>query len=101
MIHELNTFLTTRGRQSGYRRESIRTVRAGGSSPCEDFDDSITSSTDNPAPVSAPHYRADPFASHESMACDLLSAAALFQGPETKACIMTRRNQFSSIRRQR
>ena len=67
---------------------------------CKDFYDPVTSSTDDPAAILTPYYGADAFATHQTVASDLLGAAPFFERPESKAGIMASRNEFSSIRRE-
>lgn len=44
----------------------------------EHFDNTISSTADDPSAVTAPDNRANPFSTHQSMTSDLLGAAAFF-----------------------
>ena len=66
--------------------------------PPKHLNDPISPSTDDPPPVLAPNYIADPFASHESMGCDFLGTTSLFQAPEAETRVVACGDKFPAVR---
>lgn len=66
----------------------------------EHFDDPIAACADDPSAVLTPSNAANAFAAHDAVACDFLRAGALLEGPETQACVMAGRDEFTAIGRE-
>jgi hypothetical protein len=54
----------------------------------EYLDHTVSTAADDPTAVTAPDYGAYTFATHQSVACQLLGTAALLKVPEAQACVM-------------
>lgn len=67
----------------------------------EDLDDTITTTADDPASVTAPGGRTHTFTTHQPVARDLLCTASFLEVPESQASVVARRDKFSAIGGQR
>lgn len=67
----------------------------------EDLDDTITTTADDPASVTAPGGRTHTFTTHQPVARDLLCTASFLEVPKSQASIVARRDKFSAIGGQR
>lgn len=78
-----------------------RRVKAVLISSRENFDYTITTTTDDPAAVSAPGGGTYTFTAHQPVACDLLGTVPFFKVPESQAGIVARGDEFPAVGRER
>lgn len=71
--------------------------RAGQSLPGKHLDHAVAPAAHDPPAVLAPHHRARALAPHDAVRRDLLRAAALLEGPESKRGVMAGRDEFAAV----
>lgn len=67
---------------------------------CENLDNSVAASADDPSAVLAPDNGAHALAAHGAVAGYFLYAASSFEGPEAEARVVAGGNKLTAIRRE-